>query len=94
MAVTRDEKLMAVGRENGQIEIYASRAFSSVSNRDTSRYNSISRADTWTMIYFIPGNKNNDIRNILWYEPDFCTLAKSTENPFTYKNGKVDLIIF
>ena len=88
MATTRDEKLLAVGRENGQIEIYASRAFSSVTTKDTSKFNSINKSDTWTMIHVIPGIKNNDIRNIMWYEPDYCSLSKPTNNIFKYKNGK------
>ena len=88
MSVTRDEKLLAVGRENGQIEIYASKAFSTVSTKEVPRYNSINKTDTWTMIHVIPGIKNNDIRNIMWYEPDYCSLAKPTNNVFTYKNGK------
>ena len=87
MAATRDEKLLAVGRENGQIEIYSSRTMSSVSTKDTSKFNFINKSDIWTMIHVIPGLKNNDVRSILWYEPDFCSLTKPTQNAFTYKNG-------
>lgn len=88
MSVTKDERLLAVGRENGQIEIYSSRAYTSGGFKGSTGNRAINRTDTWTMIHVIPAIKNNDIRNIMWYEPDYCSLGKATNNPFTYKNCK------
>jgi len=89
MAVTKDERLLAIGRENGQIEIYLSRALSSDSFKESSRFNSLNKTDTWTMIHVLPGIKNCDVRRMVWYEPDFCSLAKPTNNFFTYRSGKL-----
>lgn len=89
LAATRDERLLALGRENGQIEIYASRALGSGGFGGASRANSLGRADTWTMIHVLPGVKNCDVRRIAWYEPDFCPLAPAASNVWTYKTGKL-----
>lgn len=66
MSLTHDEKLLAIGRENGQIEIF--------------------KTDTWTMVHVIPGIKSSDIRNIMWFEPDFCSFSKPTNNLYTYNS--------
>jgi hypothetical protein len=81
---------MAVGRENGQIEIYASRAFNAVSSKNYSTTNSINKTDTWTMIHMIPGTKHNSILNVLWYSPSY---SSPTANPFTYKTSKPPLTL-
>ena len=89
MALTSDEKLLALGRENGQIEIYRLTLFASTNKSSTP--SSIFRSSTWTMIHTIPGIKSSGIRNIIWYEPDFITFSKPTNNPFLYNSSSGDV---